>query len=96
MKHFSILLPLMLLLPLMGCREPGTGTSVGTVGGAAAGAAIGSTTGDAGKGALIGAGVGALGGYMYDSSQDRKRGYYDNRCRKGYYLDNRGYCHPYR
>ena len=96
MKHFPILLSLIVLLPLTGCREPGTGTAVGTVGGAAAGAAIGSTTGDAGKGALIGAGVGALGGYMYDSSQDRNRGYSDNRCRKGYYLDNRGYCQPYR
>ena len=95
MKHFPTLLSLISPSPLMGCREPGTGTAVGTVGGAAAGAAIGSTTGDAGKGALIGAGVGRWGGYD-DSSQDRNRGYSDNRCRKGYYLDNRGYCQPYR
>lgn len=82
-----------MLSGLAGCREPGTGTAIGTIGGAATGAAIGSTAGDAGKGALIGAGIGAVGGYLYDSSSsnadDRARG-----CGAGYYADRKGYCRP--
>ncbi|HWL83269.1 MAG TPA: glycine zipper domain-containing protein [Roseomonas sp.] len=77
-RPVRLALPLVAALALAGCAgmNPQTRDVVGgSAGGAALGGIIGSFTGDAGMGALLGAGAGAAGGYIYNQSQERSRGY---------------------
>lgn len=73
MKTLLKLIPIVVMIPLVGCSNMSTseqrilsGAAIGTAGGAIIGG---------GRGALIGAGVGAVGGALYDASQ-RDRDYY--------------------